>query len=394
MRTPAALLAAADRAGLRVVSLERVPTADGRWALASLMEFDDPWAAARLLVELSKEDATDPIVREWALTIQKACAEEMGEIGPTRSPQLIACTAAAIQANVQAQILFVHERKETFQSARETIALGAGDCDDHARLVLALALAANIPLSDLVFFEEDDQPVHVAPVMLGEWAETTIAAHFGEHPYEALARLEVETGENPMNASPIDGLGSVLGVPSMGELRDFVAAQKYQLNALADVEGCPAWAAHDPSGYGAWAADLYDAKKELTDAIAYAEGVLAVVPEPAMNVTPNNATTFLTIGAPAPWDRLRDAAHPFVGLASRFINAGYCPWPDMRGMPQPKAPDVDLQAFLWTDTVTKKLEAGTDQGIKYVAIGLVAAVVVLALVKLPRRRSNPRRRAA
>jgi hypothetical protein len=179
--------------------------------------------------------------------------------------------------------------------------------------------------------------------------------------------------------------GEVLGIPSMGELRDFVAAQKYQLQQLADVEGCPAWAAADPQGYGAWAAEMHDAKAELLAAITFAESSYSLIPESLMNATPNNAGTFMAIGVPAPWDRLKTAAHPFGDLARRFIAAGFCPWPDMSGMPQPKAPDVDLKAFLWTDAAAKKIEkvadAVTSTG-RGVVIGIGLALAFFVAVKI------------
>lgn len=250
MRTRADLRDTAARNGLRVEQVEEIPTADGRMVLVSRLSFTDPWDAARYLVDASEEDADDPVVRQWALAIMAACRDELGEMGPTRSPELLACTAQAIHANVQSQIAFIHEKKETFQSARETMALEAGDCDDHARLVKALGLAANLPAT-LAFFDEDlrevdedaidsrhgaPEPVHVAPKLAGEWAETTIGADFGENPYAALERLEVETGENPMAHAPsMTGIG--LASSSYAEdLQTRIATQSTRI-ALA-VEGC------------------------------------------------------------------------------------------------------------------------------------------------------------
>lgn len=179
--------------------------------------------------------------------------------------------------------------------------------------------------------------------------------------------------------------GEILGIPTMGELRDFVAAQKYQLAQLADVEGCPAWAAADAQGYGAWAGEMHDAKAGLLAAIGYAEESYSLVPESLMNLTPNNVATVLVVGMASPWDKLKAAAHPFGDLARRFIAAGYCPWPDMSAMPQPKAPDVDLHAYLWADTAAKNVEGAakaigsTGSGI---AIGVGLALVFFVAVKI------------
>jgi hypothetical protein len=191
--------------------------------------------------------------------------------------------------------------------------------------------------------------------------------------------------QGPRTARSSTRTGEILGIPTMGELRDFVGAQKYQLQALADVEGCPAWAAADAQGYGAWAAAMHDAKAELLAAIAFAESSYSLVPESLMNATPNNAATLLLVGVPSPWDRLKTAAHPFGDLARRFIAAGFCPWPDMGGMPQPKAPDVDLKAFLWTDAAAKKIEKVADAVVSTgsgVAIGIGIALAFFVAVKI------------
>lgn len=248
MRSPAQLRAAAQRAGMRVESLEYVPTPDGRVTIAGTMSFSDPWDAARYLVDAAEEDGSDPIVRQYALALLSACRVQLGEPGPTRSAELLACTAEAIQRNVQEHIVFLHEPKETFQSARETLALGAGDCDDHARLVVALGIAANIPGTELVFWDDagkevrgdeiqkrhgQPEPVHVAPTLAFEYAETTIGADFGENPYEALERLEVETGENPMAHAPIGALRD-----DVVQWQTRVADQSTRLSVV--VEGCKA----------------------------------------------------------------------------------------------------------------------------------------------------------
>jgi hypothetical protein len=235
MRTAAELYAAADRAGLEVTSIEQVPTAGGGTELAANMSFDDPWAAARLLTDLAEEDASDPVVRAWALEILDAAAEWIGEpAGPTISPELRDAAARTIHASVQADIRFVHEPKETFQSARVTIESKAGDCDDHARLVYALARVLDIP-PELVFFEQQEQPIHVVARMQDadgtfQWAETTIAADYGEDPHEALARLNLGAAADPL--SHMQGIGGPLGFVTASD----VQARKDQVNAQVDAD--------------------------------------------------------------------------------------------------------------------------------------------------------------
>jgi hypothetical protein len=214
MRDRADLEGAAARAGLTIRQIETLP--DGR--IVSRMTFTDPWAAARLLADLTDQDADDPVVRSWAFEILGAVADELGEsdAGPTLSPELLAAFVRALYQNVQRQIFFRHERTETFQSARETMHLRAGDCDDHARLLVALARSAGVD-AQLVFFDDNDQPSHAVSVLRDAegwwWAETTIDARFGEPPLEALGRLQdegVDLGANPFEQSGTSGIGALV----------------------------------------------------------------------------------------------------------------------------------------------------------------------------------------
>jgi hypothetical protein len=254
VRNAADLHAAARRAGVRIIELARVQAPGGTgWTWAARMQFSDPWAAARLLQVLSDEDAGDPIVRAWALDISRAALEASGwnAGGPTMTPELRTIVGEAIAENVQAHIRFIHEPEETFQAATTTMAAGAGDCDDHARLVYALARAAGLP-AKLVFFEEDNEPIHVV-AQIGDgigmrWAETTLGADFGEHPYAALARLGADAAADPMQAPGVGFLGLDFVTP--GD----VASRKEELNAAVvaldtDAIHC---AALDGQTLGAW----------------------------------------------------------------------------------------------------------------------------------------------
>jgi hypothetical protein len=254
MRSAADLRSAARRAGMTLLELERVPAPGGAgWTWSARMRFTDPWAAARLLQILSDEDAGDPVVVAWALEISAAALEHAGLAGqgPTMTPEMRSVVGAAIAQNVQAQIRFIHEPHERFQSARDTMAAGAGDCDDHARLVYALGRAAGLP-AKLVFFDEDNEPVHVVS-QLGDgigmrWAETTIGADFGEHPYAALERVGADASADPMTAPGVGFLGLDFVTP--GD----VASRKEQLNAAvaaldSDAVHC---ASIDARTLGAW----------------------------------------------------------------------------------------------------------------------------------------------
>lgn len=242
MRDRADLEGAAERAGLTITQIETLP--DG--TISSRMVFDDPWAASRLLIELTDQDAGDPVVRTWAYAILRATALAIGEEldGPTLSPGLLAEFIRALHFNVITQIKFRHEPVETFQSARETMKLGAGDCDDHARLLVALAKSAGVD-AKLVFLEADAQPAHVAPLLRDAdawwWAETTIDARFGEPPLAALDRLVaagVDLGSNPFEQPQTRAIGT-FGVVTAADVR----ARKQELNTViqsieTDVVGC------------------------------------------------------------------------------------------------------------------------------------------------------------
>ncbi len=202
-----------------------------------------------------------------------------------------------------------------------------------------------------------------------------------EHGRDLEARLAVfQGGPHPRQSART---GEVLGMHTVAELADLVAAERYQLGQFLSIQACPAWAAADPAGYGAWAADVFDTAAKLSAAIEAAQSIIDLTPAAVASVTPTRAIT----GLVDLWQALVDAAHPFVDLARRFIAAGFCPFPDMRGMPQPKAPDLDLRAYVWSDAAAKKIEdvgAGMGSTGKGVLIGALAAVALFAFVKITR----------
>lgn len=243
MRTAGDLRRAAAGTGARLEQVERVRMPGGRSTLAARFSYADPWAAARLLKNLSDEDATDPVVHAWSRAILAATAAARGErLGsPELSEGLERAYARAIHRNVQRHIKFTPEPGETFQSARETMELGAGDCDCHARLVYALGRAGGLRAA-LGFFDVDGEPVHVA-AKLGprlEWAETTIPARFGEHPHAALRRLKASGRRRRARTD----IGAIYGLGfSTGSTHDDVVAlqaqlAKQQTDISAAVVGC------------------------------------------------------------------------------------------------------------------------------------------------------------
>jgi hypothetical protein len=131
---------------------------------------------------------------------------------------LLRGTPAELHAFVQRRVRFVPEEVETFQSPAATLALGYGDCDDSARALVAIAERAGYP-ARLVYFLQDGQPAHVCaqikvprgsagrartgavrPPQEWGWAETTVAARFGEHPFAAMNRLRLRRSD--MSGTP------------------------------------------------------------------------------------------------------------------------------------------------------------------------------------------------
>lgn len=164
---------------------ERTTTIDFAGVPASVSRYSCETGdqAAELLGELIDEDEGGELVAAYAAGL----AERFGDDRAT--------LARAIQLLVQRTIAYVLEAKETFQEAETSLHRRAGDCDDHAVLVIVLARTLSIP-ARLVILRKNGQPVHaVAQLELSgewQWAETTVAAELGEHPVEAARRLKTQ----------------------------------------------------------------------------------------------------------------------------------------------------------------------------------------------------------
>lgn len=165
----------------------RVDGAGGAYGahVVGLVSCDDGWQAARLLLAMAEEDARTPGAHELAARIR---AEHPSDLD----------FAQAVQRFGQ-RVPFVREKGEVFQSGALTLARGAGDCDDHFRLVYAVARAGGLRGALALTHHGADAPpgkqgpTHaVAQLCVGgrcEWAETTVAARWGEHPFAAARRL-------------------------------------------------------------------------------------------------------------------------------------------------------------------------------------------------------------
>jgi hypothetical protein len=169
---------AAVRAGCVVRSLGIRQTAFGPRVVGEV-DCPDGWGAARMLLAAAIEDARSPGARDLALRLRREA--------PTDAEY-----ARAVHRFIKDRVRFVREHGEVFTAPGYTLAAGAGDCDDHARAAIALALAGGIG-AQLGLLHNGDGPAHAAPVLCVDgrcnWAETTVDAAFGEHPLRAAERL-------------------------------------------------------------------------------------------------------------------------------------------------------------------------------------------------------------
>jgi transglutaminase-like putative cysteine protease len=175
------LASCAEHAGCRVLARTTLDDGTTRWPVLEL-ECGDNTNAIRFLNEAAAHDTTSPEVRDLALRLRRAHPDARGFL-------------AAVQAFVRASVRFVREARETFQHTLYTLRRRAGDCDDQARAVAALALAGGEKARVVGVANPSGKVGHVAPVVFVDgawrWAETTIDALFGEHPRAAAKRLGI-----------------------------------------------------------------------------------------------------------------------------------------------------------------------------------------------------------
>ncbi len=149
---------------------------------------DDNRGAMRLFNALAIDDAQhDPIIRAMGRRFRHLAERE-----PRGGVTVDRAIARRIHAFVR-QLRFQAEEEETSRAPGLTFALRAGDCDDHAYAVVSYALAAGLPARMAPLLNSLGEISHTVPVIDidGEptWAETTVAARLGEHPFAAANRV-------------------------------------------------------------------------------------------------------------------------------------------------------------------------------------------------------------
>jgi hypothetical protein len=223
-----ALYTEIERAGCRIVS-------DGGDGFV-LIDCPDDDAKIAVLDAAAWVDARyDGRIRRFALGILRGLPD-------AKRPTI----ARALHAFVRDSIRYVGEGIETFQSAWQTITLGFGDCDDVARLLLALARAVGIPARlEILRRDRDGRPKH-ATVKLNDgagyqWAECTIAARFGEHPVAAMKRI------GAASAGGRDDIGDASGL--LFAANAVTAKREADARAVIASQWDPALAAATPAAF-------------------------------------------------------------------------------------------------------------------------------------------------
>jgi hypothetical protein len=181
-------------------------TSVGPYVTATL-DCPDGWTGARLLSALADEDSQTAGARDAALEIRRTSRTDRAFVD-------------AVFERAKA-LRFDREAGEVFAMGSYTFDAGGGDCDDHARAVVALLRAGGANARIAYLHPPNEDPTHaVAQVFLDgqwRWLESTLDAAMGEHPIAAAKRLGLIRGDLTLSASTVDPRGGVVAL-MMGEL--------------------------------------------------------------------------------------------------------------------------------------------------------------------------------
>ncbi len=168
--------------------------------------------------------------------------------------------------------------------------------------------------------------------------------------------------------------GSVLGMPTVGELSDLLDAFSYQVGILtAAFNDCGDWQTKDPTTYAQWQKDFQSAITQFGSAWDQAHARITSVPQAAWSFWP----------AGDAWDNVLGTKHLFTDLDRRMRAAGICAPPDYSLMPQPKSSDLDLKAYNFSGAVLQGVRSGVNalgnavsSPVPWIAIGAVLAILI------------------
>jgi transglutaminase-like putative cysteine protease len=138
------------------------------------------WGAS----DAAEDDAVKDIAKKFATWAARV---------PGEAVDRARALAQRIHRYVRDHIAFQVEAEEVNRESNVTLTLAMGDCDDQSVLVKALANASGLESTIHGLKNKRGEITHAcATVRVGdrdEWVETTIAATFGEPPFEAAVRL-------------------------------------------------------------------------------------------------------------------------------------------------------------------------------------------------------------
>jgi transglutaminase-like putative cysteine protease len=186
------MLRAAELAGYPLEAIEDVDESGQRYTRVTVDTHDNK-GAIRLLTILAELYASDPSILRLGAYIR----EQAHAWATLSSRPLNEQIARSVQRYVRNHVRFLEEEDETFRSPMTTIALGEGDCDEHATLVACLGMAAGLSMRLQAMRDGAGEISHVVALVEPEpgrgwfYLETTVDAQFGEEPYAAARRLQL-----------------------------------------------------------------------------------------------------------------------------------------------------------------------------------------------------------
>jgi hypothetical protein len=210
-----------------------------------------------------------------------------------------------------------------------------------------------------------------------DWLSAPDALEHGRDLEARLAALQGPAARAPdRHRTAAHRTGSVLGMPTVGELSDLIDAFSFQVGVLtAAFNDCADWQAKDPTTYAQWQKDFQSAVTQFGSAWDQAHAVLEGVPQAVWNIWPAGDT----------WDVVLQTKHLFADLDRRMRAAGVCTSPDYSLTPQPKHSDLDLKAFNFSGDVVQGVQKGlgalqhtASSPVPWLALGAILALFLLS----------------
>jgi len=179
---------------------------------------------------------------------------------------------------------------------------------------------------------------------------------------------------------PAVRVGEFLGSHTMAELKDMLAVATYEAERMRVAEtSCVAWLQADPHGFQDWSARLTAVLARLPSLVAQARDLIDSTPSALEAVWPAGST----------YDQILAWRRDLSVLDSELRTGGHgCAPATYADMPQPTAPDPDLQAFKGAQAVTKPIDTAiasakhfAESRTPWVALGALGAVAVVLLLR-------------